>query len=63
VAVLFEREGGGGLKGKLIGDNAGGVTVEATGKQGARTFFVPWTAVRYVEILKEPDEIPEDLAP
>ncbi len=74
VAVLFERESGGGLKARLIGDSTGGVTVEAAADQGSRTFFVPWTAIRYVELLEEATEsrpaaksrtaeTPEDPAP
>ena len=74
VAVLFERESGGGLKARLIGDSTGGVTVEVATDQGARTFFVPWTAIRYVELLEEAAkgrpaatdqaaEMPEDPAP
>ena len=74
VAVLFERESGGGLKARLIGDSTGGVTVEAAAEQSSRTFFVPWTAIRYVELLEEaaerrptatsrPAETPEDPVP
>ncbi len=56
VAVLFERESGGGLKARLIGDSTGGVTVEVAAEQGTRTFFVPWTAIRYVELIEEAAE-------
>jgi len=45
----------------LVGDNAGGITVEpvkeeAAEEEQARSAFVPWAAVRYVQLLEEPSE-------
>ena len=78
VAVRFAR--GRGFDARLVGDNAGGITVEPTKEEDAeeerpRSAFVPWTAVRYVQLLEEPGErrrarpkgtaaeMPEDPAP
>jgi hypothetical protein len=61
VAVRFAR--GGGFDARLVGDNAGGITVEPVKEEdaedeaeGARSAFVPWAAVRYVQLLEEPSE-------
>ena len=60
VAVRFAR--GRGFDARLVGDNAGGITVEpikeedAADEEGARSAFVPWAAVRYVQLLEEPIE-------
>jgi hypothetical protein len=44
----------------LVGDNAGGITVEPINEdaeeESARSAFVPWSAVRYVQLLEEPSE-------
>jgi len=44
----------------LVGDNAGGITVEAINEdaeeESARSAFVPWAAVRYIQLLEEPSE-------
>jgi len=45
----------------LVDNNAGGITVEATKEEGAeedhaRSAFVPWAAVRYIQLLEEPGE-------
>jgi hypothetical protein len=48
----------------LVGDNAGGITVEPIKEEdaeedeeeGARSAFVPWAAVRYIQLLEEPSE-------
>jgi hypothetical protein len=44
----------------LVGDNAGGITVEPieedAEEEHARSAFVPWAAVRYVQLLEEPSE-------
>ena len=80
VAVRFTR--GRGFDARLVGDNAGGITVEPVKEEdaedeeeGARSAFVPWTAVRYIQLLEEPiegrrprpkgtaAEMPEDPAP
>jgi hypothetical protein len=74
VAVVFEREGAGGIDAKLISDSEGGVFVEVGYSQDIRRLFMPWSAVRYVELLEEADEsrpgpgaraadMPEDIAP
>ena len=60
VAVRFAR--GRGFDARLVGDNAGGITVEpikedaADEEEGARSAFVPWAAVRYIQLLEEPSE-------
>jgi hypothetical protein len=59
VAVRFAR--GRGFDARLVGDNAGGITVEpineeAAEKEHARSAFVPWVAVRYIQLLEEPSE-------
>jgi hypothetical protein len=59
VAVRFAR--GRGFDARLVGDNAGGITVEAIKEEGAaedhaRRAFVPWAAVRYIQLLEEPSE-------
>jgi hypothetical protein len=46
----------------LVSDNAGGLTVEPVkeddedDEERARSAFVPWAAVRYVQLLEEPSE-------
>jgi hypothetical protein len=66
VAVRFTR--GRGFDARLVGDNAGGITVEPIkedpikedaeedAEERARSAFVPWSAVRYVQLLEEPSE-------
>jgi hypothetical protein len=58
VAVRFAR--GRGFDARLVGDNAGGITVEPINEDAeeehARSAFVPWAAVRYVQLLEEPSE-------
>jgi hypothetical protein len=59
VAVRFAR--GRGFDARLVGDNAGGITVEAIKEEGAeedraRRAFVPWAAVRYIQLVEEPSE-------
>ena len=58
VAVRFAR--GRGFDARLVGDNAGGITVEPieedTEEEHARSAFVPWAAVRYIQLLEEPSE-------
>jgi hypothetical protein len=62
VAVRFAR--GRGFDARLVGDNAGGITVEPIKEEDAeedeeeraRSAFVPWAAVRYIQLLEEPSE-------
>ena len=58
VAVRFAR--GRGFDARLVGDNAGGITVEPINEDAeeehARSAFVPWAAVRYIQLLEEPSE-------
>ena len=59
VAVRFLR--GRGFDARLVDNNAGGITVEAIKEEGAeedhaRRAFVPWAAVRYIQLLEEPSE-------
>jgi len=58
VAVRFTR--GRGFDARLVSDNAGGLTVEPINEdaeeEDARSAFVPWAAVRYVQLLEEPSE-------
>jgi hypothetical protein len=59
VAVRFAR--GRGFDARLVGDNAGGITVEPVKEEDAeeehaRSAFVPWAAVRYIQLLEEPSE-------
>jgi hypothetical protein len=61
VAVRFAR--GRGFDARLVGDNAGGLTVEPIKEEEAqdeeertRSAFVPWAAVRYIQLLEEPSE-------
>ncbi len=58
VAVRFAR--GRGFDARLVGDNAGGITVEPINEgaeeESARSAFVPWAALRYVQLLEEPSE-------
>ena len=61
VAVRFSR--GRGFDARLVGDNAGGITVEPVKEEdaedeeeGAQSAFVPWAAVRYIQLLEEPSE-------
>ena len=64
VAVRFAR--GRGFDARLVGDNAGGITVEPVKEENAeeenaeeehaRSAFVPWAAVRYIQLLEEPSE-------
>jgi hypothetical protein len=59
VAVRFAT--GRGFDARLVGDNAGGITVEPVKEEDAeeehaQSAFVPWAAVRYVQLLEEPSE-------
>ena len=58
VAVRFTR--GRGFDARLVSDNAGGLTVEPINEdaeeEDARSAFVPWAAVRYVQLLEAPSE-------
>jgi hypothetical protein len=61
VAVRFAR--GRGFDARLVGDNAGGIIVEPikeedaeSEEESARSAFVPWAAVRYIQLLEEPSE-------
>ena len=58
VAVRFAR--GRGFDARLVSDNAGGITVEPikedAEEERARSAFVPWAAVRYIQLLEEPSE-------
>jgi hypothetical protein len=59
VAVRFAR--GRGFEARLVDNNAGGLTVEAIKEEDAeeerpRRAFVPWAAVRYIQLLDEPGE-------
>jgi hypothetical protein len=62
VAVRFAR--GRGFDARLVGDNAGGLTVEPIKEEEeaqdeeerTRSAFVPWAAVRYIQLLEEPSE-------
>ena len=61
VAVRFTR--GRGFDARLVENNAGGITVEPVKEEdaedegeGARSAFVPWAAVRYIQLLEEPSE-------
>ena len=63
VAVRFAT--GRGFDARLVGDNAGGITVEPikedaegedTDEGRTRSAFVPWAAVRYNQLLEEPSE-------
>ena len=59
VAVRFAR--GRGFDARLVENNAGGITVEAIKEEDAeedhaRRAFVPWAAVRYIQLLEEPSE-------
>jgi hypothetical protein len=60
VAVRFTR--GRGFDARLVGDNAGGIIVEPIEEdaedeeESARSAFVPWAAVRYIQLLEEPSE-------
>ena len=59
VAVRFAR--GRGFDARLVDNNAGGITVEPIKEEDAeeeraRSAFVPWAAVRYIQLLEEPSE-------
>ncbi len=58
VTVRFGS--GRGFDARLVGDNAGGITVETikedTDEEHARSAFVPWAAVRYIQLLDEAGE-------
>jgi len=59
VAVRFGS--GRGFDARLVDNNAGGITVEAIKEEDAeedhaRRAFVPWAAVRYIQLLEEPGE-------
>jgi hypothetical protein len=59
VAVRFAR--GRGFDARLVSDNAGGITVEPIKEEDAeeeraRSAFVPWAAVRYIQLLEDPSE-------
>jgi hypothetical protein len=51
---------GGGFEARLVDNNDGGMNIEGVREDAeerpARRAFVPWGAVRYVELLEEPGE-------
>lgn len=60
--VAVNLQGQGGFEANLVSDNAGGVEIESIGDtEGSgntedaviRRLFLPWSAVRYVELLEE----------
>ncbi len=55
VAVLFESEGG-RLEGRVTSESAAGVAINVEEGQGVSKRFVPWSALRYVELLEEAGE-------
>lgn len=56
VAVVIEGEGGGSFEANLVSDNAGGVIIEIVEDERTRILFIPWAAIRYVELLEEAGE-------
>jgi len=60
ATVIFDRPEGGGIEAILVMDNDSGLELEVVEgeaeEQAVRRVFVPWPAVRYVELLEEPDE-------
>jgi hypothetical protein len=58
VVVLFWQEGGSSFVARFVNDSAGGILIEITEDQAVRKLFVPWSAVRYVELLEEAAESP-----
>ena len=60
ATVVFDRPEGGGIEVTLVRDNDGGLEVEVVGGEGEgqaiRRVFMPWSAVRYVELREAPDE-------
>jgi hypothetical protein len=64
VRVVFGSErGGSNIEATVVGDSEGGLTVEVAreeeqAEERVRRAFIPWYAVRYVELLEEPDEDP-----
>ena len=59
VVVLFGQEGAGSsFVARLVNDSAGGIQLEITDDQAVRKLFVPWSAIRYVELLEEAAESP-----
>jgi hypothetical protein len=58
VTVRFAR--GRGFDARLVSDNAGGITVEPIKEdleeERTRSAFVPWAAVRYIQLLEDPGE-------
>jgi hypothetical protein len=58
VAVRFTR--GRGFDARLVDNNAGGITVEPieedAEEERPRSAFVPWAAVRYIQLLEAPSE-------
>ena len=62
VAVRFVQ--GRGFDARLVDNSAGGITVEPIREEedaedseaGTRSAFVPWAAVRYVQLLDDPGE-------
>ena len=62
VAVRFVQ--GRGFDARLVDNSAGGITVEPIREEedaeyseaGTRSAFVPWAAVRYIQLLEEPSE-------
>ena len=61
IAVRFGS--GRGFDARLVDNSAGGITVEPIREEdaedseaGTRSAFVPWAAVRYIQLLEEPGE-------
>ena len=54
VVVVFRPEGS--LKGSLFNSREGGVLLQVAEADRTRKLFIPWSSIRYVELLEQADE-------
>ena len=54
VVVMFRPEGS--LKGSLFSWSEGGVFLHIVEVERTRKLFIPWSSIRYVELLEQADE-------
>ena len=56
VAINLLREQSGALEGLVTESNEGGFVLDMSGEGAARSIFVPWSAVAFVELLESPSD-------
>ncbi len=56
--VALQYLGEGGFRGTLVSESEGGIFLQVFQNQNARNLFIPWSSIRYLELLEEADKSP-----